>query len=501
MGELECSYLLLEVMFRRLDKTVAEKSGILHKTLMQVAHTHIKKTGEKGGKAGTVSYLAFHCAAYNCLAAAVARTQNVQKFFDGLCFAENAARGEILWENIVDTAQPLRFTIDTAFELIDTANPAIRAQSDAGGNVFSISGSSSKYLSSQYLANSSLSQDVSDAFFADAGPRLAAFSSAETKAGGRGSGPAAGDEKSSLGSFDDDHFDFKSSEEKKPAVAEGSGSAGAGSSEEAADTGDVAVHEMDALNQNRSMASILYLIDHMNTQFGARWQSVDMPEWMKALHNKLSAMDGHINVKWFIAKIVIARRSVFGRWARAWFGPLISLAILPADKNGGVGFHYFLRDLSFVFLSWGAEFLNDAGATERDLASRFVAHLMRQAADYGTSTTGEYARLRDNLKWIKLLVQTWSKLKLLTIDKSVIMDLLKAPLGGSSKSAAASASGAMVLVGSSGAPDRNQGIMKRVVACQLIAIILANGKVRFAFRVCLRSLTFVVVISRRFPCV
>ncbi len=78
----------------------------------------------------------------------------------------------------------------------------------------------------------------------------------------------------------------------------------------------------------------------------------------------------------FIAKVVVNRWSVFGRWGRAWFGPLVSLAIQPSEKNGGIGFHYFLRDICYLFLNWG-DFLAEATATERDYASRFVAHLMK----------------------------------------------------------------------------------------------------------------------------
>jgi hypothetical protein len=74
-----------------------------------------------------------------------------------------------------------------------------------------------------------------------------------------------------------------------------------------------------------------------------------------------------------------------------------------APACAGFGFHYMLRDLCYVFLSWG-EFLGD-GMTDKDVASRFVAHLMRMAADHGKSSVGKFARLRDNLKWIKLMVR------------------------------------------------------------------------------------------------
>jgi hypothetical protein len=67
------------------------------------------------------------------------------------------------------------------------------------------------------------------------------------------------------------------------------------------DDSDVAVHELDSLNRNPSMAALLAIIDHMNREFGSRWTSVDMPEWMKALHTKIGAGDTHVNVKWCVS--------------------------------------------------------------------------------------------------------------------------------------------------------------------------------------------------------
>jgi hypothetical protein len=72
--------------------------------------------------------------------------------------------------------QMLQFSIDTAFEVAET--PVSFRMQKGAFNLALANTESSKYLSSQYLANSSLSQDVSGAFFADGGARGGAFAAA-----------------------------------------------------------------------------------------------------------------------------------------------------------------------------------------------------------------------------------------------------------------------------------------------------------------------------------
>ena len=107
-----------------------------------------------------------------------------------------------------------------------------------------------------------------------------------------------------------------------------------------------------------------------------------MPSWMQLLYQKMRDPLAHVNVRWFIAKIVLNRWKIFEvghsrlfcsfscqlvqhcvriirlfcvisqPYAVEWFFELVELTRLPAEENGGHGFHYFLRDLCFLFLNW-----------------------------------------------------------------------------------------------------------------------------------------------------
>jgi hypothetical protein len=90
----------------------------------------------------------------------------------------------------------------------------------------------------------------------------------------------------------------------------------------------------------------------MHSQFSREWTDHEMPKFMSHMYVKIMSDTTHINVKWFIVKLVINRWAIFQRYAPAWFRPLATLCCLPAEQTGGHGFHYLLRDICWLFLSW-----------------------------------------------------------------------------------------------------------------------------------------------------
>jgi hypothetical protein len=82
---------------------------VIHKDVLRIVHTHLKKGGERGN----AEWLPFRCAAFNCMAQALMTTQTVAKFFDLLAFAEELKKGEYLWDNIVDLGHKLDLRLDT----------------------------------------------------------------------------------------------------------------------------------------------------------------------------------------------------------------------------------------------------------------------------------------------------------------------------------------------------------------------------------------------------
>jgi hypothetical protein len=91
---------------------------------------------------------------------------------------------------------------------------------------------------------------------------------------------------------------------------------------------------------------------------------------------------------------------------------------------------------------------------DRDLASRFIAHLMTVAPDHGDSTSGKGSRLKANLVLVKLLVEKWRSR--IAINKGVICSHLTAELTASSRTG-------------------GHGQIRRSVGLQLLGIIIGNG--------------------------
>jgi len=89
------------------------------------------------------------------------------------------------------------------------------------------------------------------------------------------------------------------------------------------------------------------------------------------------------------------------------------------------GFHYFLRDICFLFLRWN-DFDPSKSVIHRQYASRFVSFLMSRATDHGQSRLAIGSRLKANLTVIKLLTEQWKDA--LMIDKEVLITFLRSEL-------------------------------------------------------------------------
>ncbi len=478
--DLQCSHTLLEVMFCRLDEASIQATAIEHKELARISFGHAKKINTHKKGVDTAAYHAFHQAAYNCLSAVLMRTQKQVKPFGVLCFSENAKLGELLWEHIVDRGSSPRLRIATDFEEV---GPALEPLPDyavgvRGGGKRAVTlrtKGSPAYLSSQYLANSSVGQDVLEgsSFFAriDAfeDDRMSADPSAMSSApvvGGRSSyAYASSVATSDLGQMDVDlESDMKEPVSVSPAPAPAPGARGE-SAQAAVDRStpdavlayyselkselqrqaiaDGDIFEMDSFNCNPCMKRILHLIDHCHFMFG---KEEAMPQWMANLCRKLSydgtefaklmPEDGkpdetELCIKWFIAKIVINRWRVFGPFAHHFFEPLVNLCISAKNEETGVavGFHYMLRDVCYTIIKWIQlfGFSVESDPIDRDSASRLVDKLVKESGDVGEEedalVESKSARLKSNLALVKAFVEEWREV--VTIDKSIILDMIR----------------------------------------------------------------------------
>lgn len=143
--------------------------------------------------------------------------------------------------------------------------------------------------------------------------------------------------------------------------------------------------ELDELNKNPCMKMILLIIKELHTSITpppAELAKDDaaMPSWMKDIHRKLVnpskpsveiALYGPIwslaeisdnfhfkmligsalNIRLFLAKIIINMPEAFEMYARSWVRPLMRLAM--EGESYGEPMSYFVQDLCVLVVVWG----------------------------------------------------------------------------------------------------------------------------------------------------
>ncbi|XP_026518120.1 DNA-dependent protein kinase catalytic subunit-like, partial [Terrapene carolina triunguis] len=124
---------------------------------------------------------------------------------------------------------------------------------------------------------------------------------------------------------------------------------------ESMDPDDLMELEMDELNQHECMASMTTLIKHMQrNQITPKVDEGivprDLPPWMKFIHGKLGNPSMPLNIRLFLAKLIVNTEEVFRPYARQWLGPLLQLVV--SRDNGGEGIHYMVVEIVVTLLSW-----------------------------------------------------------------------------------------------------------------------------------------------------
>jgi len=75
-----------------------------------------------------------------------------------------------------------------------------------------------------------------------------------------------------------------------------------------------------------------------------------MPEFVHYLLKEFSQKGVSLNIRIFILKIVTNNPRLFKHYAAQWFKPICEYIVQP--DTGGDGFHYFLRDVCTMLISW-----------------------------------------------------------------------------------------------------------------------------------------------------
>ncbi|XP_071410665.1 DNA-dependent protein kinase catalytic subunit isoform X2 [Pithys albifrons albifrons] len=417
-------YKLLEVMYVRLSKedvySKDSKINQAYRGSMSAEGNELTKTLIKScydafteNMAGESQLLEkrrqYHCAAYNCAIAVISCVFTEIKFYQGFLFTEKSEKNLLIFENLIDLNRQYTFPVEIEVPLERKKRYiAIRKEARDAGNS---SEDEPKYLaSSSYMMDSSLSEEMSQFDFST-GVQGFSYSSQDVTAS------------SNL---------FRRKEPPEYTVSN-----------------DEMELEMDEFNQHECMASMTTLIKHMQrNQITPKVEEAsinqkgtvpaDLPLWMKFLHGKLGNPSVPLNIRLFIAKLIVNTEDVFRPYAKQWLGPLLQLVV--SGNNGGEGIHYMVVEIVVTILSWTSVATPKGNIKDEILANRLLEFLMKNAFHQ------KRAVFRHNLEIIKTVIECWKNC--LSIPYSLIFEKF-----------------------SSGDPDTKDNS----VGIQLLGIVLANN--------------------------
>ncbi|XP_006170510.1 DNA-dependent protein kinase catalytic subunit [Tupaia chinensis] len=374
-----CYYKILEVMYSRLPKddvhskeskvnqvfhgSCITEGSELTKTLIKLCHDAY--TENMAGESQLLERRRlYHCAAYNCAISVICCVFNELKFYQGFLFSEKPEKNLLIFENLIDVKRCYTFPIEIEVPM-ERKKKYIEIRKEARE---SASGDSDgpQYMSSlSYLADSSLSEEMSQFDFST-GVQSYSYNSQNSK--------------SITGHF-------RRREHQDPVVQD-----------------DVLELEMDELNQHECMATMTALVQHMHRRLcppGEAEGSMprELPAWMKFLHDKLGNSSVPLNIRLFLAKLVINTEEVFRPYAKSWLSPLLQLAV--SENSGGEGIHYMVVEIVATILSWTNLATPTGVPKDEVLANRLLHFLIKHVFH------PKRAVFRHNLEIIKTLVECW----------------------------------------------------------------------------------------------
>uniref|UniRef100_A0A2K5DLI5 DNA-dependent protein kinase catalytic subunit n=1 Tax=Aotus nancymaae TaxID=37293 RepID=A0A2K5DLI5_AOTNA len=311
----------------------------------------------------------YHCAAYNCTISVICCVFNELKFYQGFLFSEKPEKNLLIFENLIDLKHRYNFPVEVEIPM-ERRKKYIEIRKEARAAASGDSDGPSYMSSLSYLADSTLSEEMSQFDFST-GVQSYSYSSQDPR-------PTTGRFRRRMITFH---------EQQDPAVH-----------------ADVLELEMDELNRHECMAPLTALVKHMHRSVGpppGEEESVlrDLPPWMKFLHGKLGNPIVPLNIRLFLAKLIVNTEEVFRPYAKHWLSPLLQLAV--SENNGGEGIHYMVVEIVATVLSWTGLATPTGVPKDEVLANRLLNFLMKNVFH------PKRAVYRHNLEIIKTLVECW----------------------------------------------------------------------------------------------
>jgi DNA-dependent protein kinase catalytic subunit len=328
-----------------------------------------KIDGDNSNEQFLEAYRIFYCNGYNCLLTAVSRTQKLEKFFDQILFPE------VVWDKIIDTHRSNKFSAETpTFERIDVS---LRLSVAASLQLSSTVGHSGQRASRQQKEKPSQSLTLS--FL---------------------TGSSLSQATESLKSHDD--------------VAES----------------EIALlgveFELDQWNQHESMLSLIRVLLLMFADFGSNWQPQLMPEWMKKIYGVISSSNKPLNIRVFLAKLVLNIPQVFEKYASSWIESIMDVMIQASIEVSTPEFHHILRDFCHLLIeSWNAPSIVRAISTSK--VSQFFNRLIPLCPSENNTV------IQNNLLLMHQMLLLWSNENKVQVDWDELGHLLCEDLNASSR--------------------------------------------------------------------
>ena len=315
-------------------------------------------------------YRSFHCASLNCMVAVICCIQDTEKIYDRYIFKEITAKQELLWSRIVEVETEIVFGMEQS-EVGKRRRQVVAVRRSGADNRAPVS---SGYLQSHYLADSSLSQDVS-------------------------------------------RYDFTSS------LGSGSVNVEASALQAGSDLQFLEV-ENSEIGRHPCLPSLIACIRHMECK--AMYPTTNPtgagqpqpPGWMRSVLAVLQSPDTSRNVLLFLLKLLLLCPDTFQPFSATFFAPI--LAILADGRLQGteVFIDYFTSDLLILLLSWTSKCSIVPNTQEEKLSSsRVLSFLIRHIHNDRRDI------LRHNLELLRSVVELWRPA--LTLDIETVVDLLR----------------------------------------------------------------------------
>ncbi|XP_023014378.2 DNA-dependent protein kinase catalytic subunit [Leptinotarsa decemlineata] len=309
----------------------------------------------------------YKCHAYNALASIVSNSLRKPDFYDKL-FVRQLDGQDVLWCGIVNTEVvydfPVLFdSVPHQRKVLVSIRDELRRKRLGDNAQFK----SLRYIESQRLFNSSLSEDVTNFDFTNSVLRLQG----------------------------------KVIEKAEDVV------------------GVQSLIHLDAteINAHECMGTICGLIRHIFDTGVSELplegeEDIVLPNWMNGIRTTLLNEKTHNNVKIFLVKVIDNMKDIFSNYSKWFLEPLMQFVV---DKCAGNEINYFVTDVLVILSQWASRVTN-LSEKEKLLGTKMLDFLIKNL------TKERQDVFKYNLDILKMIVESWKDY--LTVPTSSLVDLI-----------------------------------------------------------------------------